>query len=279
MTIAVDAEQGRSTPLHLLCDYGCHADSMRAILETKAGVMSSRTRDNIYLRTPLQILNERKNLNEFHSQLGELRRLQFRKPDALSVMENGESQDDSMETALLLERIRTTTFWEKTQLLVLAEYTLKPVTTLKPEDTTIIHALLGLKLCPPAILEFANMLSRNELMRKDINGDLPLHFACRCSHENIIRDILRAQPKAATVSDADGAPALKVYLERDRRRMWDHVIESLIIASPLAIEQLNIDRQLYPLIWSRLANREMESADGIDALFLSLQGNPPCFGS
>lgn len=279
MTIDTKAEQGGSTPLHLLCDYGCQADSLRAILETEAGAASTRKKDRIYRRTALQILNERKNLSEYHSHLAELRRLQGRNPGQPRLFDYEQSHENNFEIVLLLERIKTMGFWEKAQLLALGEYTRQPVTTIEPPNTTIIHALIGLRFCPSSILEMANFLMPQELLRKDENGDLPLHFAARCANDDVICDVLRAQPKAASLPNSDDLLPLQIYLQRDRRRSWNHVIQKLIIAFPLAIEHLDIDRRLYPLIWSRLARPSVSiGCNSLDALFLSIQGNPSCFG-
>ena len=264
---------GQSSPLHLVCDYGCKVDSLLAILETESGAASSQRRDAIYHRTPLQILNERKNLNEFHSHLIELRRLKERNPNALVPSEDGERQDKSMETALLLERIRTMGFWEKAQLLALTEFTQEPVTSVEPVRTTVLHSLIGLNVCPPAILEFAGFMMPQELMRHDENGDLPLHFAARRSHNDVVSNVLRVETMAAGVPNASGLLPLQIYLEGDRNLSWNHVVKNLIVAFPLAIEHLEIDRRLYPLIWSRLTGTR-----DIDALFLSIQGNPSLFG-
>lgn len=279
MTIATKEERGGSTPLHLLCDYGCQADSLRAILETEAGAASTRKKDRIYRRTALQILNERKNLSEYHSHLAELRRIQGRNPGQPRLFDYEQRPENSFEIVLLLERIKTMGFWEKAQLLALGEYTQQPVSTMEPSNTTVIHALIGLKYCPSSILEMANFMMPHELLRKDEHGDLPLHFACRHANEDVICDVLRAQPKAASLPNADDLLPLQVYLQRDRKRSWNHVIQKLIIAFPLAIEHLDIDRRLYPLIWSRLARPSaISGCNSIDALFLSIQGNPSCFG-
>lgn len=274
VTIESETEQhGGSTPLHLLCDYGCQADSLRVILETVPGATSSRQKDWIYRRTALQILNERKNMNEFHSHLAELRRLKGRNPNALAPSEDGQRQDKSMETALLLERIRTMGFWEKAQLLALAEFTQQSVTSVEPAATTVMHALIGLNVSRPAILEFAGFMAPHELLWHDGHGDLPLHLAARCSHDVVICIVLLAETMAACVPNGDGHLPLQIYLARDRQRPWDHVIKKLIVAFPLAIEHLEIDRRLYPLIWSRLTGTK-----DADALFLSIQGNPSLFG-
>ena len=112
-----------------------------------------------------------------------------------------------------------------------------------------------------------------ELMRHDENGDLPLHFATRCAHDDMICDVLRVEPVAASVPNALGQHALQIYLQRDLQRPWNHVVKKLIVAFPLAIEYLDIDRRLYPLIWSRMTGTRNDR----DALFLSIQGNPSFF--
>jgi hypothetical protein len=271
-------EQGGSTPLHLLCDYGCRTDSLRAVLESPEGAASTQRNDRIYCRRPLEILNERKNMNEFHSHLAELRRLTQRNPNALHLTEDGQRQDQTMETKLLLERIHTMGFWEKVELLAIAEYTQQPLAPVEqlgiPQSTTtVVHALLGLKHCPPPVLEFACFLMPHALLEKDDHGDLPLHIAARRSCDDMIQDILEAQPLAAAVPDATGSLPLKLYVGRRHVPSWNALMKAFIVAFPSAVEHLDLDRRLYPLLWSRLNRRPSicNPSEDLDALFLSVQ--------
>ena len=212
-------------PLHTACCYRasaqCRTDSHRAVLESPEDAASTQQNDRIYCRRPLEILNERKNMNEFHSHLAELRRLTQRNPNALHLTEDGQRQDQTMETKLLLERIHTMGFWEKVELLALAEYTQQPLAPVESQllkvpqsTTTVVHALLGLKHCPPPVLEFACFLMPHALLQKDNHGDLPLHIAARNSCDDMILDILEAQPLAAAVPDATGSLPLQLYVGR-----------------------------------------------------------------
>ena len=211
-------------PLHTACCYRASSEVIRApgtgrmCLE---GAASTQRNDRIYCRRPLEILNERKNMNEFHSHLAELRRLTQRNPNALHLTEDGQRQDQTMETKLLLERIHTMGFWEKVELLALAEYTQQPLAPVESQllkvpqsTTTVVHALLGLKHCPPPVLEFACFLMPHALLQKDNHGDLPLHIAARNSCDDMILDILEAQPLAAAVPDATGSLPLQLYVGR-----------------------------------------------------------------
>ena len=162
-------------------------------------------------------------MNEFHSHLAELRRLTQRNPNALHLTEDGQRQDQTMETKLLLERIHTMGFWEKVELLALAEYTQQPLVPVESQllkvpqsTTTVVHALLGLKHCPPPDLEFACFSCHMPCCKKTIteHGDLPLHIAARNSCDDMILDILEAQPLAAAVPDATGSLPLQLYVGR-----------------------------------------------------------------
>jgi hypothetical protein len=217
-------------------------------------------------------------MNEFHAHLAELRRLKHRKPNAMDLQDDGQRQDQSMETKLLLERIQTMGFWEKAELLALAEYTQQPIAPIdqppgSQPKTTVVHALLGLQHCPPAVLEFATFLIPQALLQKDDQGDLPLHLASKRSCDDMIQDILEAQPLAAAMSDANGAFPLQIYVGRRDVQRWNPLIKKFLVAFPLVVESLNLDHRLYPLLWSRLNQRASinKPSEDLDALFLSIQ--------
>lgn len=280
--ICIDSksEQGGTAPLHLLCDYGCRVDSLRAVLESPAGVASTRYYDHIYGRRPLQILNERKNMHEFHGHLTELRLLKRRTPNALDIREDGERINQSMETRLLLEKIKSMGFWDKAKILALAEYTQGPSTAVADSsrhttNTTVIHALTGLKHCPPAVLELASFLVPQSLLQKDKNGELPLHLACRKASDGVIQDLLEAQPRAAAVQDDSGALPLQIYIQRHPARNWNALMKMFVVAFPLSLESFDLDHRLYPILWARLiqSRYHVDSAQDLDALFQSIRSN------
>jgi ankyrin repeat protein len=170
-------------------------------------------------------------------------------------------------------------FWEKVELLAIAEYTQQPLAPVEqlgiPQSTTtVVHALLGLKHCPPPVLEFACFLMPHALLQKDDHGDLPLHIAARNSCDDMIQDILEAQPLAAAVPDATGSLPLQLYVGRRHVPSWNALMKAFIVAFPSAVEHLDLDRRLYPLLWSRLNRRRpsmCNPSEDLDSLFLSIQ--------
>lgn len=267
MPIRGVTDQSKSNPLHLLCDYGCQVDSIHAILETPDGALSTTEKDGIFHRTPLQILNERKNLTEFHAHLEELRKIRYRTHQPLENLDG-----DMAEIQLLMEGVKTMGFWEKAKVLALAEASKVPVTEDIPECTTYVHALLELRYCPPSIVEFATLMRPEDLLRRDCKGDLPLHLAATLASDAIITDLVGADENAARRCDAKGRLPLRIYLDRYPCTTWNRVMELLVQAHPLAIEYLDVDRRLYPRIWSHLTSKKH-----LTALFYSVQGNPSLF--
>ena len=255
-------------PLHALCNEGGETDSIRAVLEVREGAVSTRVKDESG-HNAMETLAFRGFNAEISSLVDELRL--SCKQDVLHASHNGRRYYQSNKTTVLLERIQRTGFWRKVEVLALAEYTQQPIapgnqSLVNWPNTTIIRIFLSLQYCPAVAMEIACILRPKALMEKDELGDLPLHIATRQSCDQLIEKVLDAHPLAAAIPDASGALPLQIYIRRRRVKSWRPLTTKLIIVFPSAARNLNLDRRLYPLLWSRL-----NSAEERTAFFLSIQ--------
>ena len=273
---------GGKAPLHLLCERQCQTDSLRALLESPEGVASTRLKDNLG-DTPMMKLDGPANAYTAYCHLAELQRLK-RKPR----MWRGQQRQDqitSIETKSLLDLVRATGFWEKVELLALAEYTQKPLAPrgglcFESTTTTVFHSLVKIWHFPHATITLASFLIPQALMQKDERGDLPLHVAIRGKCDRMIREILNAQPLAAAIPDGTGALPLQIYLGRSHVQSWSPLVKTLIRAFPPAVKRLDLNCRLYPLLWSRLNRLPIirnPSAGDLNTLFLLIQSAPDAF--
>lgn len=286
-SVNVHNSQG-SCPLHILCDYGCQLDSIQAALEIS--IKSVFWEDGLYCRKPLLILNERKNMHEFHDSLHTLRMA-----NALgSGYQNSATPTLNKDT--LLDRCRRMVFWKKACLLILAEHTNKTLTPLPIEDAVedyeargedssfdnesssttnlgIINACLQIQDCPPALLEFAVLVqAEEELLFPTGEGLVPLHLAVNQCNITTILDICHAQPKAARLSNPiNGKFPLRSVLERFPNSKWAGVIDQILPANPVALHSLpNVDKRFYSAIFAKLVSKK-----DFDTIYESIRGNPP----
>ena len=203
--------------LHILCDLGCSTESLRAalrvLLQSTEGATILAKKDYVFGRTPLNILNQRKNLTMFTSCVESLRALRQRERDA--ILCGNWKESDRMKLATRMNEAKEMEFWCKARLLILAEYALcRRNGAIRNSlddfnDHDIIQACLGVKECPLSLLEYVLLVYDKELFMKDRNGDLPLHQACANSKEltdkqRIIAEVLLANPKAARVTNGSG---------------------------------------------------------------------------
>jgi hypothetical protein len=70
-------------PLHLLCDCGCRPASLEVMLRYPDAVRTVTEKDYTYGRTPIYILNQRKNLGAFAGYVVQLRNLRQRQQDGI----------------------------------------------------------------------------------------------------------------------------------------------------------------------------------------------------
>ena len=264
-----------SYAIHILCDFGCPIGSMKAVLRTPDGASVVTKRDRIFRRTPLQILNERKNFKEFHQSLLDLRsfRKRQRVPTTYHPSDcNASCSGNLDEIPSAYSRLERMDFWQKATLLILTEYLGRPVTQNDSHLPLITHACISIQICPPSLLEFTVLLRTHELLVTDMSGNIPLHIATAISDESTICDVLSNQPIAASVRDRQSRIPLEIFLLRNPNVKYCDALEQLIFANPLGLETLNLDSRLYPLIWSRMAERKRT-----DVLFEVFRGNPSFF--
>lgn len=269
-------------PLHILCDRGGSVSSLLAVLQTAEGVASIVVEDCIFGRTPLHILDQRKNLTMFTSCVETLRSLRKRERDAKFFGNWNES--DRRKLSNRMRDAKEMDFWGKARLLILAEYALSSTPIPKnasyslddSKNNGIVQACLGVGDCPLSLLEYALLVYNEELLVKNRDGKLPLHQACASlkapnEKEKIIAEVLWAEPKAAMVRSGDGALALELFLKSSLEPpSWSETLQSLISANPLALEAIDFDVRLYPMLLSRMGRTDKARSN----IFNILRGNP-----
>ena len=252
------ADGSGSYPMHILCDYGCVVDSIRAVLETSGGVQSLTKQDGIFERTPLQILNGRKG---FHNDFGALRR------ERAKYSLDTAAQRDCPRIRELVASCEAVEFWQKAALLILAEYT---GDSSNLDNRLILHGCAGIQTCPSTLLEYALLLYPESLLIQDENGQVPLHVAASRPADTVnVKDILAACPKASKVRDQEGRLPIELAVESDWS--WNDGVGQLLAANPTSLEALNVDERLYPRIFARMSRPPQGSSS---ALFELLQARP-----
>lgn len=262
-----------SSALHLMCDVGAPVEAFRAVVETDAGAGSLRKVDRIFRQKPLQILSARK--TGYYSIISKLRELRQRE-DSLrreARISGADIEADLERFASQVEEIKVWDFWLKTSILIQAEY---KGSALEPgEDATcrVVHACAAIPDCPTPLLELAALLYPDQLVEQDDEGQAPLHKAVAKPAGRVLYDVLCAE--ATRIRDHNGKYPLQIAIDTGRRR-WGTGVGSLIAANPAAVECLDLDGRLYPLLWSKLS-REESWRRGPEALFLSIQSKPDLF--
>lgn len=295
----VKTRRGGSTPLHLLCDYGCSVDAIRAILETSAGLESVLLEDTTFCRKPLYILLARRNLAQFNRSVADLRSNLTRQrqpptsnqnPATLNRSNGGARQPQPQRQPQQQQQQRLLgaeappasnwpdvvppslcEFWQKSALLVLAEHHVyrssansHPHGPLPPmdllDDSCVLHACLGIPVCPPSLIEFALLLHPEQMLIPDDEGRLPLHIAASKlnqdpSAKSILLDLVTACPQAAQHRDVHQ----RIPLELCGASAWNESLARLVLAYPLGLAAMDFDDALYPRIWARVTQRRSGS--------------------
>uniref|UniRef100_A0A7S4A948 Uncharacterized protein n=1 Tax=Pseudo-nitzschia australis TaxID=44445 RepID=A0A7S4A948_9STRA len=273
------------SPLHILCDRGCSTSSLEVLLgvlsESVGGAATVTMEDCVFGRTPLHILNQRKNLTVFTSCVDSLRALRRKQRDANLYGQWSESDREKLTTHM--NDAKEMEFWCKARLLILAEHASRHRATSETtclsldgrNNHSIIRACLGVKDCPLSLLEYALLVYSEELSVKNGNGDLPLHLACGSSKElnekeRIVAEVLSANPEAAKVSNENGKFPLEIYLtgscSSSELPCWSETLQSLMLSYPLALETLDFDPRLYPILLSRMGCCAKARSDMFDLL-------------
>lgn len=259
------ANKDGSYPLHILCDYGCVVDSIRAVLETEGGVKSLMRKDCIFRRFPLQILNGRRGTNPDFDNL---------RQERAKYAVGDETQYECLRMQELVTSCEAVEFWQKVSLLILAEYKSSPFhATENVKNEYIVHACASIQDCPPRLLEYALLLYPEQLLMKDENGhQLPLHIAASRADASV-KDVLRTNPGASKIRNGEGRLAVELAVESGLS--WTDGVGPLLLANPVSLESLNVDERLYPWIWSSLSRKPHGSAS---ALYESLRARPSIVG-
>lgn len=241
-------------PLHLLCDCGCRAECLELVLRYPDAARTIVEKDHTYERTPLCILNQRKNLGYFAGQVEELRRLRQRQRDALQC--GNWTDGDEVKLQVKITEAKDMEFWCKARMIILAEYCFHKQLN-RPENQSIILSCLEIEECPPSLVEYAILAYSEELVLPDNDGSLPLHHVCARAIYNkeyqwLILEILTANPNAARKRDSKRRLPLEILVETRKDVIWSETLKRLILAHPVALDNLQIDARLYPLILEKI---------------------------
>lgn len=259
-----------SYPLHILCDYGCSVESLCSVLQTEAGATTVSLLDRTFRRTPLHILNGRKNPGIFFGSVDAMRDARMRQRalrlEGAVVGVVGHQQEELDRLDQVVATYREDEFWKKASLLVLVEYRQMPLGREHVTDTDLLQACIASVECPPSVQEFALLLYEDVLLIPNENGQLPLHTAILNGTPSLLLDVLAANTSAACVRNQDGRLPLELAVGHDADRSWSQGPGRLVEAHPAALAQLHLDDRLYPKIWSRISS--------LDALFRAIRTRP-----
>lgn len=256
-----------SYPLHLLCDYGAKdAETLRVVLQY---CNTARQVDTLYQCKPLHILRNN-SMNEIHHSLSMLRTVRMRIVALKGETEEDNVTEDNQDTIAQLEQsldpLKTKSWWQKASLLIQAE----SVGTGLPDDTSelIVHACIRTQ-CPSSMLEYALLLYPEQLLEKDVYGQYPIHIAAAMSQRSVVWEILHVQPASASLLNDQGRLPLEVLMMQNQ---CSGVGALLAAAHPQALEVLNVEEGLYPMLWKQIYEQ-----GGIDALYQAVQAKPSIF--
>ncbi|VEU40463.1 unnamed protein product [Pseudo-nitzschia multistriata] len=292
-----------SQPLHIFCDRGGAVSSMEVLLEALLGTARGATmiagKDCVLGKTPLEILDHRKNRAAFASTVESLRSMRSRERRRCDKNNNGGNRNnhrssnhsetnhrmnnrhrnraaDWEDPERIVGEARGTDFWRKARLLLLAEHaSAGPFPPGKWKDGSVLRACLAAGCCPPSLVEYALLAHGEELSEPNARGDLPLHEVCAGrGGDLLVSAVLEAHPGAAGARNGDGVFPLGAYLGRDclKPPTQKGVLWSLVETHPLAVGSLGLGPCLYPRLLSKLAARPNQ---GLDAVFDVLRDTAP----
>jgi hypothetical protein len=237
-------------PLHILCDRGCTMESLDVMLRYPQAIKTITEKDYMYDRTPLYILNQRKNLWAFGEQTKGLRKLRHEQRDAIQFGNWADNDERRLQNEV--DKARQSDFWRKAKSLLLAEYRQQCRLPIN-DDCGTVRACLELKNCPPSLREYAILAYSEELSVPDEQGKLPLHHVCSSGSDRkedqwLLVEVLNAYPEAARIHDKNGMLPLEIFVDAFSKCGRTDALMRLILANPIAVDNLRIDIHLYPSI-------------------------------
>lgn len=201
---------------------------------------------------------------------------------------------------MMIASFQQNDYWQKAAMLILVEYTQQPLPLegLHDDQANIVHACAGASSSHAHLLEFALLLHEDDLLgKRDAKGRSPLHVAAlnhatslhgtndstsQSISQRIILQVLEACPKAAFVKDDNDQLPLalalqelrqsttpKPYGRSSREKAWSPGLQRLLDENLAALETLNLDERLYPMILKRMTSP--------NELFLVIRRHPNLF--
>lgn len=245
-------------PLHLLCDFGCPAGSMRHLLRTQQGIETVNFLDRTYRRRPLYILNARKSIREFQCTIESLRskRVQLRalqRPSCRTGERDEESKRLESEIQSRIDSCKREDFWMKASMLILAEVMPNKILEDSFGDCDILNCMVRSLACPPSLQELAILLLEECLLSlSETDGESPLHYIAktRDASTSLLLDTIAANPDAASLRNVRGE--LPLLLLTRHKQAWSDGVGALVHAYPPAVEEVGLKPLAYPLVWAKL---------------------------
>jgi hypothetical protein len=266
-------------PLHILCDCGCLPACLKIVLTYDEAIGTLREKEYTFDRTPLYILNQRKNLAMFGHQVEMLRRLRQHQRDA--IRHGNWTECDQRKLDVELTEYVEMEFWCKARMLIMADYKNIARQSFTDQSRTV-QACLIIDECPPSLVEYAILAHSEELVIPDSHGNLPLHYACAASvgrkeTQWLVVEILNANVQAARIPDKRRRLPLEIFVNKstERNLIWSEALKRLILAHPAAIEYLQVDVLLYPRILDRLSCKR----DTLSEIFELIRASPGLFSN
>jgi hypothetical protein len=128
-----------------------------------------------------------------------------------------------------------------------------------------------MKDCPPCVIELALQLYHDHLLEIDHDGYAPLILAISHGLEGVVNVVLRANPSAASIPNAQGRVPL--MLAAASHYSWETTIKSLFAAEPRAISSRDPTTLLYPFAVAAV-DESREEADQLSTIYELLRVDP-----
>lgn len=226
-----------ATPLHFACLYS-DSEVVKMLLEANIDAMHVKDADGF---TPFLCMSKWFEFN-------------FRRGLANMTKNSQEGFPGAVQRCITRQKDpELDRLWKNTCLLTSAYY----YGTSQEVNSCSLHHFAGIYPCPGVVFDFALAVQRNDLYKKDLKGNLPLHVALssQCSQDesrkrdsnekSMIEKLIDAHPLGAKVANYEGDLPLHLAI-RTRRGFRD--ILKILKAFPGAAAVMDCKSRLYPFM-------------------------------
>jgi ankyrin repeat protein len=132
------------------------------------------------------------------------------------------------------------------------------------DEEQLVHAAVSMKDCPLCIIELAQQLYPEQLLEIDDNGCIPLILATNNGLEDVMNVMLRANPSAAPIPNAQGR--LPLLLAAASHYSGEPTIKSLFDAGPRVVSSQDPTTLLFPFALAAVDETREETNSAFDHL-------------